>query len=131
MNCDFMPAFKTTNTEDLDVKKFEIVKSLLPSHVNTFDLKELERSEPEMMVADSKLKLERLNKFQIGLFEVVSLIMKNEIEKAHAVYKESCNAFFSQTEDYIYNKNKDAFDYVNDHFEEFAKWLLSNWKNSE
>jgi len=131
MNCDFMPAFKTTNTENLDIKKFEIVKSLLPSHVDTFDLKELERSEPAMMPVDAKLKLEQLNKFQIGLFEAISLIMKNEIEKAHAVYKESCDAFFSQSGYFIYNKSKDAFDYVNDNFEEFAKWLSSNWKNAE
>jgi len=126
-----MTAFKTTDKEDIDFNKFEIVKSLLPSHVNTFDLKELERSEPTMMTADSKFKLEQLNKFQIGLFEVVSLIMKNEIEKAHVVYKESCDAFFSQSGEFIYNKNKDAFEYVNSHFDEFAKWLLSNWKNAE
>jgi len=131
MKCDFMPAFKTTDAENLDFKKFEIVKSLLPSHVNTFDLKELERSEPTMMTVDFKFKLEQLNKFQNGLFEVVSFIMKNEIEKAHVVYKESCDAFFSQSGEFIYNKNKDAFEYVNSHFEEFAKWLSSNWKNAE
>jgi len=54
--------------------------------------------------------------------------MENKIEEAHVLYKEACDAFFLQDEEFVYDKNKDAFEYVNNHFEEFAKWLLSNWK---
>jgi len=54
--------------------------------------------------------------------------MENKIEEAHVLYKEACDAFFLQDEEFVYDKNKDAFEYVNNHFEEFAKWLLSNEK---
>ena len=119
-----MSALKTADTEGVDIKRFEIVKNLLPLHVETPDLKDAARSAPTQIVVVNT-KMERLNRFQIDLSKVVSLIMENKIEEAHVLYKEACDAFFLQDEEFVYYKNKDAFEYVNNHFEEFAKWLLS------
>ena len=74
--------------------------------------------------------MERLNKFQTSLSKVVSLIKENKIKESYALYKEACTVFFSQDGEFIYNKNKDAFEYVNNHFEEFAKWL-SNFEKAK
>ena len=118
-----MPALKTANTEVLNFEKFEIVNGLLPLRAaEILDLKDVARPAP------TQTQMERLNKFQIGLFKVVSLIKEKKIEEAHALYKEACNAFFSQPGEFIYDIYKDAFVYVSEHFDEFAKWFLSNEK---
>ena len=121
-----MSTLKTADTEGFDIKRFEIVKSLLPLHVDILDLKDAARSAPTQMPVNTKM--ERLNKFQISLSKVVSLIKENKIKESYALYKEACDAFFSQDGEFVYDRNKDAFEYVNNHFEEFAKWLLSNEK---
>jgi len=121
-----MSALKTADTEGVDIKRLEIVKSLLPLHVKILDLKDAARSAPTQMPVNTKM--ERLNKFQTSLSKVVSLIKENKIKESYALYKEACDAFFSQDGEFIYDRNKDAFEYVNNHFEEFAKWLLSNEK---
>ena len=129
MLSDFMSALKTADMEGVDIERFEIVKSLLPSHVEVLDLKDVARSAPTEIVVNTKM--ERLNRFQIDLYKVVSLIMKNEIKESYALYKEAYAAFFSQDGEFAYDKNKDAFEYVNNHFEEFAKWFLSNWEKAK
>ena len=121
-----MSALKTADTEGPDTKRFETVKSLLPLHVDILDLKDAARSALTQMPVNTKM--ERLNKFQISLSKVVSLIKENKIKESYALYKEACDAFFSQDGEFVYDRNKDAFDHVNNHFEEFAKWLLSNEK---
>jgi len=121
-----MSAFKTADTEEFDIKRFEIVKSLLPLHAKILDLKDAARSAPTQVVVNAKM--ERLNRFQVGLSKVVSLIKENKIKESYELYKEAYAAFFSQDGEFEYDKNKDAFDYVNNHFEEFAKWLSSNWE---
>ena len=115
-----MSALKTADTEGFDIKRFEIVKSL-SSHVDIFDLKDAARPAPIQMPFNTQM--ERLSKFQSSLSKVVSLIKENKIKESYALYKEACDAFFSQDGEFVYDKNKDAFDYVNNHFEEFAKWL--------
>ena len=114
-----MFALKTADTEGVDIKKFETVKSLLPSDVKPLDLEDAE--------------LKRLNRFQVDLSNVVSLIKENKIEEAHALYKKACDAFFSEHGEFVYDndKSKDAFEHVNKHFEEFAKWLLSSWEKAK
>ena len=126
-----MSALKVVERKGPEIERFEIVEDLLPLHPDILSMKDVARNTPSMLSANTETKMERLNRFQMSLSEVVSLIMKNEIEKAHAVYKEACAAFFSQEGAFIYDKNKDAFDYVNNHFEEFAKWLLSNWNKAK
>jgi len=121
-----MSTLKTAGTEGIDIKRFEIVKSLLPLHVDI--LKVTARPAPIIESPPVNTQMPRLNSFQIDLSNVASLIKENKIEEAHALYKEACDAFFSKHGEFIYDKNKDAFEYVNNHFEEFAKWLLSNEK---
>jgi len=97
-------------------------------NVGLSDLKDAARSAPTQMPVNTKM--ERLNKFQIGLSKVVSLIKENKINESYALYKEACDAFFSQDGEFVYDKNKDAFEYVNNHFEEFANWL-SNFEKAK
>ena len=112
-----MFALKTADTEGVDIKKFETVKSLLPSGVKILGLEDAE--------------LKRLNKFQVDLEKVVSLIKENKIKESYALYKEACDTFFSQGGEFVYDKNKDAFEHVNKHFEEFVNWLLSNLEKAK